>query len=127
MAHILVVVDETSIRTVLSVLVKSLGHEAVMCSNGEQAIDVIQSDQSIDVVMTDLRMNEVSGMDVIASVKRHRPQTPAIVISAYLSEEKLKEIRAIGAFGHIAKPFRMDAVRETIEAALSAAPLPPEE
>ncbi len=122
MAHILVVDDETSILTVLSVLVKSLGHEAVMCSSGEQAIDVIQSDQSIDVVMTDLRMNKVSGMDVIASVKKHRPQTPVIVISAYLSEEKSEEIRTICACGHIAKPFRMDAVRETIEAALSAAP-----
>ncbi len=127
MARILVVDDETSIRTVLSVLVKSLGHEAAICSNGEQAIKVIQSDQSIDIVITDLRMNEVSGMDVIASVKKHRPQTPVIVISAYLSEAKQEEIRAIGAFGHIAKPFRMDAVRETIEAALSAAPPPHEE
>ncbi len=122
MARILVVDDETAILTVLSVLVKSLGHEPVTCSDGKQALEIIRSDQSLDIVITDLRMQEVNGMDVVASVKKQRPQTPVIVISAYLTDERTEAIKSSGVFGQIVKPFRMEAVRESINAALSAAP-----
>lgn len=79
----------------------------------------LPSDQPLDVVITDLRMDEVNGMDVIASAKQHRPRIPVIVISAYLTEERLEAVKSVGAFGQIVKPFRMEAVRESIDAALS--------
>ncbi len=119
MARILIVDDEVSILTVLRVLINNLGHEAVTCSDGGDALQIIRSDDTIDLVISDLRMSGVNGMDVTAAVKKQRPNTPVLVVSAYLTEENWREAKELGVCGGILKPFRADNVRKAVEAALS--------
>ncbi len=119
MARILIVDDETAILTVLRVLINNLGHETVTFLDGGEAIQAIRSDETIDLIISDLRMSGVSGVDVITAVKKHRPNTPVLVISAYLCEDTWREVKELGACGGIAKPFRVENVRNGIEAALS--------
>lgn len=125
MARILIVDDERPILNVLRVLVKSLGHEPVICDDGRAALEWIESGDNFDVMLSDLRMSPLNGMELLRGAKRAKPDLPVILVSAYLSEENWAEARLLGAHGSLSKPFRPDQLAAKIDAALTGDP--PEE
>jgi len=77
---ILIVDDNEQALSIRKVLLETRGYRVVACSNGEQALGAFQRG-GIDLVLTDLVMPGVDGSQLIREIKKHSPQTPAVLIS----------------------------------------------
>jgi DNA-binding NtrC family response regulator len=116
-AHILIVDDEATAVENLAHVCNKLGHQVTTCTSGADAIDVIES-KRVDVVLTDLRMKHVDGMAVLLKVGDIDPDIAVILITGFATLDSAVEAMKAGAFHYIAKPFRLDEVREVVAKAI---------
>ena len=117
MARILLVDDEASILSVLSTLLKAEGHDVVPILGGDKAQDVIRSDE-FDLMISDIRMSPVDGMQLLKLIRREKPTSAVIMITAYGSVETAVEAMKEGAFDYVTKPFKVDELLSTVLRAL---------
>jgi DNA-binding NtrC family response regulator len=114
---ILVVEDEDIARKNLEhILIKS-DYDVVSVSNGSKAIDLLQS-KDFDLVITDLKMEKVDGMQVLNKAKELQPYTEVIMITGYATIETSVQAMHDGAYYYIAKPYKIDDVRQITKQAL---------
>jgi len=117
MAKILLVDDEASILSVLSVLLKAEGYEVVPVDNGEKAIELIKS-TPFDLMISDIRMRPVDGITLLKSARELRPTMSALMITGYGTIETAVESLKYGAFDYITKPFKVDELLITVQRAI---------
>ncbi|MDX6286676.1 MAG: two-component system, NtrC family, response regulator HydG [Frankiales bacterium] len=99
--NVLVVDDEPGMReTLVDILVHS-GFEADAVPDGEAAL-LRLADRSYDVVVMDMRMPGRDGVEVLRVMGG--PPPPVILMTAYASDERLKEGADL-AFAVVHKPF----------------------
>ncbi|RYX83448.1 sigma-54-dependent Fis family transcriptional regulator [bacterium] len=103
MAFILLVDDQSSMRLTLTALLKSAGHTLAQASTGADAIDKI-SKNDFDCVITDLKLDTISGMDVLKAAKTQNPQTEVIMLTGYGSIESAVAAMKAGAIDYLTKP-----------------------
>jgi DNA-binding NtrC family response regulator len=118
MAQVLVVDDDQYIREILRILLTAEGYDVTIASTGPEALGVINS-ASIDLVISDIRMNPMSGVELLRNIRDITKELPVIMLTAYGSPETAREASALGAFDYLSKPFTPEEVLETIEAALA--------
>ena len=103
MAFILLVDDQSSMRLTLTALLKSAGHTLAQSATGTDALDKI-SKNDFDVVITDLKLDTISGMDVLRAAKTQNPQTEVIMLTGYGSIESAVAAMKAGAIDYLTKP-----------------------
>lgn len=103
MARILVVDDEDNVRKVLKRFLSSIGHDAIMASNGEEALEKIQEEPAI--VLLDYLMPEVNGIKVLEKIKEISPSTDVIMVTGVGGHEVGMESFKQGAFEFVTKPI----------------------
>ena len=85
-----------------------------MVNNGLQAIDVI-SDLKPDIIILDIFLPEVSGIEVLASIKQKSPDTRALMITHARDEPAIiKAIRA-GAKGYLSRNTNISEIIKAIQ------------
>jgi two-component system response regulator HydG len=102
--HILVVDDEPSMRTTLSILLKREGYQVTQAEDGVAALKVLEHGK-YDMVLADLKMEGVDGMELLRRVKTAAPQTEVLIFTAYGTIASAVEAMKLGAFDYIGKPF----------------------
>jgi len=103
MAHILLVDDQSSMRLTLTALLKSAGHTLAQAGTGADAIEKIQKND-FDLVITDLKLDQISGMDVLKATKAQNPQTEVIMLTGFGSIESAVAAMKAGAIDYLTKP-----------------------
>lgn len=116
-ARILIVDDELIARENLEYVLRKEGHETLSVENGSAAIRELEKKQ-FDLVMTDLRMHPVDGMEVLLRTKDLYPDSEVIVITGYATVSSAVEAMQRGAYHYIAKPYKIDEVRNLVRQAL---------
>jgi DNA-binding NtrC family response regulator len=117
-AKVLVVDDEEIARKNLDHILKREGYTVVMAASGAEALEKMET-SNFDVVLTDVRMENISGIDVLEKTKSKYPETEVVMITAYASTDSAMEILKKGAFHYIAKPFKIDEIRVTVKQAIA--------
>ncbi len=102
MAHILIVDDNESDRTILSAILEKVGHETFVAEDGEEAMSVCQG-ITFEVVITDLQMQAVHGLELITLLRDLSPRPTIIAISGTGSVQ-LDMAEALGAAVTLLKP-----------------------
>lgn len=108
MGKILVVDDEDGVLELLrDFLAKEKGHEVFTASGGDEALAVVE-DQEPDIVLLDIMMPGKSGMEVLVEIKRLRPSTKVIMITA--GEDEVAALQAVerGASDYLKKPLDLE-------------------
>ena len=116
MAAILIVDDEDAVRDVLYDLF-SEEHMCHAAATAEQALAFLR-EQTYDVVMTDISMPGLSGLELLSQLRQEQPNTPVIVISGIGDRTHAEGLTRLGAYDFILKPFRLEAVEESVGRAL---------
>jgi DNA-binding NtrC family response regulator len=116
-ASILVIDDDRDMRRLLRDFLIRGGYGVIEAATGDEAIRLIES-APIDVVILDKEMPGMNGFDVLAYLRRRRPETPVIFITAFGGPEVAEESRRRGARRYVEKPFRVTEVVETVQAVL---------
>jgi len=63
-----------------------------------------------DVVITDITMPRMTGLELAEAVKKERPETPVVILSAYSDREKLLGAIDAGVVKYFIKPFDPEEV-----------------
>jgi two-component system response regulator PilR (NtrC family) len=118
MYSILVADDEKGIREFLEITLKKEGYEVTLASNGAEAISLCEK-KKFDIILADIKMPQGDGYTILRKVKKLRPDTIVIMITAYGSLESAIEAMKEGAFDYISKPFDVNDVKALIQSALA--------
>lgn len=86
--------------------------------DGAVALAMIRESQP-DFVLSDWNMPEMSGIDLLKSLRREGIDTPFAFVTSEGSPEMRRQAEAEGALFLIAKPFTADVFRETIDPFIS--------
>jgi response regulator RpfG family c-di-GMP phosphodiesterase len=114
--RILVVDDEAAIRRVV---VSLLGgdYECEDACDGAQALEVIAR-SNFDLVLTDVRMPNLTGLDLLARLRRERPDLVVILITGAPDVRTTAQALNEGAFDYIVKPFALDDLEACVHRAI---------
>ncbi len=117
MAKIIIIDDEPAMVEVIVTLCREKGHQTFPFSSPGKAVEQMGA---IDpqVVITDVKMEKMSGFDVLRHVKEHHTNTPVILMTAYASVDTAIEAMKLGAFQYVPKPFKIDELQVQIQRAL---------
>ena len=102
--RILVVDDEAPIRTLVSQVLVGDGYEVVEVASAEDALKVFR-DNHFPLVISDIRMGRMSGLELLDEIKRLRPETLVVIMSAYVSIDSAIAALKAGAYDYLIKPF----------------------
>ncbi len=111
---ILIVDDELIMRESLSGWLERDGHEVSAAASGEEAMEVLK-DSRFDILLVDIKMEGMSGLDVLKQVKESDPDVDVVMITAYGSIPTAIEAMKKGAYDYLLKPFDPDALGVLIE------------
>lgn len=116
-AKILCVDDEEVILDSFRKILVLSGYSVDTVETGQEALGLIQKND-YDFVFTDLKMPNMSGMDVVKSVKHLRPDVDVVVITGYASVDTAVECMKHGAMDYVEKPFTEEELRIFVRHAL---------
>lgn len=115
--RILIVDDEATAVENLAHVCRKEGYEVTTRTSGTGAMDALNQ-QRFDLILTDLRMEKVDGMALLEHAKVCSPETAVVLITGYATLDSAVSAMKAGAFHYVAKPFRLDEVREVVRNAL---------
>lgn len=113
---ILVVDDQSSVRTLLKDYLGSQGYRVVMANDGQEALFVARHEHP-NLVLLDIMMPKMDGYQFLSAFRREN-QVPVIVLSAKEEETDTVLGLELGADDYVIKPFRMRELLARIRAAL---------
>ena len=111
---ILIVDDEKSARTGLTMLVSSWDFHAQAAEHGESALGMIPEFEP-DMVVTDLVMPTMDGMALLKRIKEEYPHLPVIVLTAQASIPSTVEAMKAGAYDYLEKPVDPARLRVVLD------------
>ena len=106
--RVLVVDDLPDMRSLLGTLLKENGYTIVEAGDGQEAL-ALASRQSLDLMITDWMMPEMSGPELIASIRElpEKQGLPIILLTANADERARIEGVDTGADAFLSKPFKI--------------------
>ena len=114
---ILIIDDEKDMLQLLKrSLEAELGCHVTTVDNSEMALSCFTPNE-YDLVLTDIRMPGMSGVDLLAEIKKMRPEQTVILMTAYGKIDLAVEAMRQGAYDFITKPFDLDTLMVRIEKA----------
>ena len=117
---ILLVDDETKIRTALAQALKEDGHEVVAVGSPREAQRLLGRG-TFDVLLIDNLMPELTGIDLIRELVATAPaeERPQILLmTAHATVESAIEAMKLGALDYLQKPFEIDELLVVVNRAL---------
>jgi CheY-like chemotaxis protein len=117
---VLLIDDSAIMRMMLKSLLKQVDlTDVTEAGNGIEGMAVLAK-TAIDIVFLDLHMPQMDGAEFLKAVKQ-KPEfakLPVIVISSDSEATQTEELKRLGASCYITKPFRVEGLRQALEAAV---------
>lgn len=117
MFTVLTIDDEENIRNGLADNFELEGYNVKKASNGKEGLSLI-AQGDVDVVITDLRMDGISGEEVVRKVTTEYPGIPIIVLTGHGSIDDATQAIKDGAFDFLTKPLDLDHLNIVVKNAL---------
>jgi two-component system response regulator PilR (NtrC family) len=114
---ILVVDDELSMREFLSILLEREGYDVSVAGSAEEALKLMEL-SLFDLVLSDVNMPGLSGIELLSRIKQLSPETGVLMITAFSAAEQAVEAMKLGAYDYIAKPFKIEEIKQLVINAL---------
>ena len=118
---ILVIDDDSSIRTSLSLMLKRAKYDVQAVSSPKEAMAVVRA-VAPELILMDMNFSLTTsgdeGITLLKQVKIFRPETPVILMTAWGSIDLAVKGMQAGAFDFITKPWNNAALMQRIETAL---------
>jgi DNA-binding NtrC family response regulator len=115
--RLLVVDDESIVGKRLKQVFSKIGFEVETYTEAAPAMAAM-AEKPFDIVVTDLKMEGMDGMEVLKRVREMNPRTQVIIITGYASPATAELAQQQGVFEFLAKPFRLDELKQVIFRAL---------
>jgi two-component system response regulator AtoC len=115
--RILIVDDDAGARRAVVRVLSREGYTLEAAGSGAEALLHLARD-SYDLVLTDIRMDRMSGTELLEEIRGRWPALPVIVMTAFAGVDTAVSSIHAGAFDYISKPYEIDELRATVRRAL---------
>ncbi|MCM2267574.1 MAG: PAS domain S-box protein [Elusimicrobiales bacterium] len=121
--RILLLEDEEIVQKAAARMLKELGYEAELTSDGKQTLDRYRQEagagRPFAAVIMDLTIpGGLGGKDAVKELKREFPAAKVIVSSGYSDESVMADYKTYGFDAMLPKPYRYEDLAETLAALL---------
>jgi PAS domain S-box-containing protein len=118
---ILVVEDEPAILKMAERQLRGLGYTVIASGSPLAALDVVrEAGTSIDLLLTDVVMPNLTGRDLLASIRQTQPGVRCVFMSGYSADVMSQRGGLEEATAYLQKPFDRPTLADTVRAALDA-------
>jgi len=117
---ILVVDDFSTMRRIISNVLRQLGYENIVeAEDGTKALAILDT-QQIDFVITDWNMPQMSGLDLLKAIRSNKDKKniPVLMVTAEAMQENIIAAAQAGVNNYIVKPFNAATLKEKISSVI---------
>src|SRR5256885_9639676 len=101
----------------LDIVLRKDGCRVTTVSGGRVALEKIRS-EPFDVVISDIKMPGMDGIQLLQGIKKHDPNIPVVLMTAYASQQSAIDAVNLGAFQYLLKNAKNDEIRMAVRNAL---------
>ncbi len=116
--RILVVDDDDGSRSAMAAALRRMGYEVVERDSGEGAIDLLEGGEGVAAVITDIRMPGMDGYQLLRHLRRHYPELPVLLVTAFADVDGVRRAWQEGADDYLTKPINLQELRSRVEGQL---------
>lgn len=115
-ARLLIVDDELAHRSLMSVMLMEAGMQCKTSASAADAMRILEH-EPIDAVIADLNMPGVTGLGLLAEVRRHHPQIVFLMATGEDDVRRGVEAMRLGADDYLVKPVQAEILLVSLERA----------
>ena len=103
---VMIVDDSSSLRQVVSIVLKGAGYEVIEAGDGDEAVAQLDG-RRINLIITDVNMPRMDGITLVREVKKLPSYKfiPIMMLTTVSDEARKREGQAAGAKAWLVKPF----------------------
>lgn len=116
MKKVLVLEDETSIRSFVVINLKRAGYEAIEAGTGAEAFEQLKANPDIKVAILDIMLPDIDGFEVCRKIRAADPHIGIIMLTARTQEMDKVTGLMTGADDYVTKPFSPAELTARIDA-----------
>lgn len=113
---ILIVDDEKGQREILTMILQGVGYDTAEASGVQEAL-VLLGKREFDLILTDLKMQGLSGLNLLEQVMADDPQQCVIMMTAHGTVDSAVGAMKRGAFDYLEKPLERENLLLTLKRA----------
>ncbi len=123
--RILLAEDNEMNQMIAVAILENAGFTIDIASNGEEAVEKMEQapDGTYDVILMDIQMPKMDGYEAARRIREMENQNkatiPIVAVTANAFEEDRKVALEAGMNGHLAKPYDINAIMQTLSAILN--------
>ena len=118
-ARILVVDDCEAVARVTALVLRDIGHVAIVAHSGEEAVAAFASEAPIDLLVSDVVLpGSLCGYELAEALRVQQPTLPVIFFTGYPMDMIEKESGFSDDFPHLLKPAMISDIRDVVMAVL---------
>lgn len=117
-AKLLIIDDETNIRTMMKLALAHVGYEVDTAASGPEGLEKYGTGEQYDLVLLDQRMPGMPGIEVQREILNRNPEARLILVTAFGTIDLALEAIQAGAQDFLRKPFTADTLRNAVQTAL---------
>jgi two-component system, sensor histidine kinase and response regulator len=116
--RLLIIDDENIVHKSCNRILRGTRFEITNAYSGEEGLEFVEKN-SYDLVLTDLMMPGISGMEVLNTLIKERPEIIVIVFTGFATVDSAREALKKGAFDYIPKPFTPKELNDVLDNAVN--------
>ncbi|MFH2050665.1 MAG: sigma-54 dependent transcriptional regulator [bacterium] len=110
---VLVVDDDPLVNEMMMETIKRLNYDVKSVFSGEEA-NAVLNEKTYDIVLTDLKMDEISGIDLLRKIKQNNSETVVVLMTAFGTIEHAVKAIKFGAYDFLIKPVIPDTIEHIL-------------
>ena len=118
MKKVLVLEDESSIRSFIVINLRRAGYEVIEAGTGEEALEMLQQHSDIRVALLDVMLPGIDGFEVCRRIRATNSRIGIIMLTARSEDADKIMGFACGADDYVTKPFNILELKARIRALL---------
>jgi len=117
-ARILVVDDESPVRTMIAAALERQGYTLELAAGGREALQALELN-TFNLVLTDIVMEDVNGIALLERIHALQPNLPVVMVTAVHDISVAIDSMRRGAYDYLLKPFEREQLLSTVERAIN--------
>lgn len=117
MAEIIALDDVYDAVILIRKILSKKGHNVHTFTEEEEAVDFVRTHR-VDLAILDIKLKKMSGIEVLAQMKKILPEMRAIMLTGYPTVETAREAISLGADEYCVKPIDKDELEEKVSKVL---------
>lgn len=118
--NLLVIEDDELVREMMSQLLESLGHCAILSDSGEGGLGFLAGGLEVDAVILDINMPGLGGKATLQKLRETYPELPVFLVTGRADQQALELAQSHAHVHLLAKPFGRDDLGSALRTTLRA-------